>query len=169
MLTGGAHSSQRVLVGLQLQAVVAQECCCGCSPLPGRPGAVPTGCLWDRDSGSFYLLAWHQSCCWAGEPQMCMCTEASLGAKWHQWHSPISGTVLGGSCSCGAEQPQGSGTLPAPAATPAGVSWGTECGTRCQAGLAFPTRKISIGGRASPVFLLEAVHLSWTEKENSCA
>lgn len=37
MLTGAALGSQHALVGLQFQAVVAQECCCGCSPLPGLP------------------------------------------------------------------------------------------------------------------------------------
>lgn len=37
MLTGAALGSQHVLVGLQFRAVVAQECCCGCSPLPGLP------------------------------------------------------------------------------------------------------------------------------------
>lgn len=42
MLTGAAPSSRRVLVGLQLQAVVAQECCCGCSPMPRLPEAVPS-------------------------------------------------------------------------------------------------------------------------------
>lgn len=45
----------------------------------------------------------------------------------------------------------------------------SEHGTRCQVGLALPTRKISIEGGASPVlpsvFLLGAVKVSLTEEK----
>lgn len=89
------------------------------APCPGCLRLCPAGCLGDRDSGSCHPLAWHQSCCWAGEPQSCLCTEAAVPGKLGSQVASVAQphTVLGGSCSCGAEQPQGSGILPAPAAT----------------------------------------------------
>lgn len=32
-------------------------------------------------SGSLYLLTWHHSCCWAGEPQRWPCAEAAVPGK----------------------------------------------------------------------------------------
>lgn len=113
-----------VLVGLQFQAAVAQGWFCSCSPPPGLPEAVPSRLpvrwavaaltCWPGTKAAAGLEGLKRACALR---QLC---QASLGAKWHQWHSPT--TALGVSCSCGAEQPQGSGILPAPAATSAAAS-----------------------------------------------
>lgn len=60
-------------------------------------------------------LAWHQSCCWAGEPQTRLCFEAAVPGKAGSQMASVAELHqcwgLGISCSSGAQQPQGSGIL----------------------------------------------------------
>lgn len=61
-------SGTRVILWLQPPSQAARGC--------AQQAAHETG-----GSGSLYLLAWHPSCCWAGESQRCPCAEAAVPGK----------------------------------------------------------------------------------------
>ena len=67
VLTGGAHSSLHVMMGLQLQAAVAQQRFRCCDPLPRLPGVCA------RQAAGGTGRRWHPLPCWPG-------TKAGAGA-----------------------------------------------------------------------------------------